>query len=141
MTSASGLWATRDGQRVFRLPEQALPRGELELLSVGGERQHVDEAAAARFEISREEALRELPGAIRSAVAQRRSGQSNRARQAAVSTEEVQERLARLRSAAASPAMHRALERLAEGVKATGEGARRKQDEPQWSRAPTEDPE
>ncbi len=130
------LWATRDGQRLFLLPEQALPRGDLELVSVGGGRQHVDADAAARFEVSREEALRELPGAIRRAVSEQRAGRATTARRTPMTADEAQERLAQLRAVAASPSTLTALKQFAAALRAAGPVDSQ---EPDWTRLPTED--
>ncbi|HEX2223166.1 MAG TPA: hypothetical protein VHN15_03050, partial [Thermoanaerobaculia bacterium] len=51
------LWSTSDRTRYFLIPEgRELPPGDLLLVRLTGQRQEADPAAAAEFEVPREEA-------------------------------------------------------------------------------------
>jgi len=70
------LWSTPDRARCFLIPDdRELPPGDLLLITLTGKRQEVDPAAAAEFEISREEAktwvqaeLKEVLGEVRGKI-------------------------------------------------------------------------
>ena len=70
------LWSTPDRARYFLIPDdRELPPGELRLITLTGRRQEVDLAAAAEFEVSREEAkartqaaLKEVLGEVRGKI-------------------------------------------------------------------------
>jgi protein O-GlcNAc transferase len=96
-------------------------RGALELVSVGGGRQ---------------QALRELPGAIRRAVSEQRAGRATTARRTPMTADEAQERLAQLRAVAASPSTFTALKQLAEALRVAGS---EDPQDPDWTWLPTED--
>ena len=114
-------WATAGAERVFKLPEQVLPRGDLELISLTGQKQSVDESAALPYEISREAALGELPKLIRESIEGGRFGKGSSPK-SGMTPEEARAILAKMREAAASPEMFQALRKLAVGLKTTAEG-------------------
>ena len=70
------LWSAPDRARYFLIPDdRVLPPGDLRLFTPTGKRQEVDPAAAAEFEVSREEAktwaqaeLKEVLGTAREKI-------------------------------------------------------------------------
>jgi len=70
------LWSTPGRTRYFLIPDgQELPPGDLLLVTLTGKRQEADPAAAAGFEVSREEAkawtqasLKEVLGEVRGKI-------------------------------------------------------------------------